>query len=479
MFRIIPSNITAKRIFIFALLPIILFTCSAAAPKILPTAPDALLFSETIMVPLSPLLELLSLSVISTDNSFEISNGRKKIIIVIDETAALANGKNITLQMAPFTRTGVCYIPLEACINALGGSCDMVAITSSVNIKIPGQKSIMLPTRLVGDESKTFRDDHAALFSISLDGKKVQRLSFNNTDDHAPTFSPDGKIMLYQRNDDIFIRAVNSSAGNYLFQTNANSQRSYQICTFTPKEILYVQHNRIDDDSDANRYIGLISHSGKNRRLLANGHSPMMTPNGKYIIYSYRNSNSTTLLRIMTAQGTDDRLLIDGDNALMHPAQQLLFFQRRYCDMANSHGGEMPVYQLLTSYATDKNQFPQCLLEPLDGEITGDETEAFFKNDGNYLAFRKAGQGLFMIDFAKNNRRQLTTNPEDCSPRFSNNNLLIFLRRQVLMSVNIDNGVEQVIYTDRPVLSFNITPDGNSIIFSALPEDKNYNLFLG
>ena len=163
----------------------------------------------------------------------------------------------------------------------------------------------------------------------------------------------------------------------------------------------------------------------------------------------------------------------------MHPAQQLLFFQRRYCDMADARGGEMPVYRLLTCYSIDKNQYPLRLLEPLEGQITGDEIETTFSNDGSHLAFRKTGVGLFVIDFAQQQRSQITKNATDNTPRFSNNNSIIFLRKQVLMSVNIETGIEQVIYDTHPVLSFSISPNAQSVIFSALPEEKNFTLYLG
>ena len=78
-------------------------------------------------------------------------------------------------------------------------------------------------------------------------------------------------------------------------------------------KFLFVQEEQIDEIGDENRSIGLYNLANRKRILLAKGHSPMITPNGKYIVYGYNYNVAGSLLHIMTVNGKNDRLLIDGD----------------------------------------------------------------------------------------------------------------------------------------------------------------------
>ena len=205
-----------------------------AASEIMPTIPDALLFSQTVMAPLPPLAELLSLTIKEDDKSITITRNDHKIFFFIDDTTALANGKEISLKMAPFIHTGICYVPLEELVITLGGNYSLLKNASVIRVDMPGQNSLNLPVRTEAADRKWFRDDHTALYAIFLNGQGLRRLTFNESDDSAPLFSPNGKMMLYKRDNGMFIRDINNSDGNYIFRTYASSQRNYQISAFSP-----------------------------------------------------------------------------------------------------------------------------------------------------------------------------------------------------------------------------------------------------
>ena len=454
-----------------------------AAPGIVPTTPDALRFGDTVMAPLPPLIDLLELSISPTGESqWRVARAQRSFSFSLGEAAALANDRTLTLPATPFTRADVAYLPLVALIHALGGRCTEQQAGQAMHITLPGmRRALVLAIVDQGTDYSWFRDDNAELFAIRLDGGGLRRLTYNRSEDHAPIFSPDGKDLLYLRDDALFLRPITAPDGRHLLRPYPDKKRIYTSLAFTPngKEILFVQEDRGGAPGDAQHRIGLIGRDGAHRRLLADGHAPALSPDGTMLVYGYREPGKATQLRMMALREKKETLLIDGDMPLWHPQLSWLYFQRRYCDMANARGGEMPVNSLLTGYALGKNRQPHRLHEPTGGLETGDELEACLSRDGKTIVFRKDGHGLFLLNADLTNRRKITGNPADHSAVFCPDGRLIFLRNNVLMLVDPETRHESVLYGDRPVRNFSVTPDGLSVIFSALPEEKSFTLFLG
>ncbi len=104
------------------------------------------------------------------------------------------------------------------------------------------------------------------IFSISIDGQNKRQLTNNQIDDGSPSFSPDGRKILFvshfDNNYDIFVMSVN---GTNLQQLTHTTSGDYQPC-FSPdgQQIVYVSNRNNDYE------LFIMDKDGQNQRPLTN-----------------------------------------------------------------------------------------------------------------------------------------------------------------------------------------------------------------
>jgi len=303
-------------------------------------------------------------------------------------------------------------------------------------------------------------DDDWELYTISIDGGPVRRLTTDAVQSGHPRVSPDGRWLLYEQSDDarkessLFLRGTLDADGRLLTGIISAS--------FTPDSRLLFTENIPAEQGTLESWFGVMACDGTEKQLYRQGKSPKMSPDGKNIAFTDLQGN----VLLIDAEGKAEAVSLGkGVPCAFNHDGSMLAVSREY-RMGNSLFN-FPVVHVLTGKEAGS------VYEVPEAERRNREHCWGFVADGRLLCTRD-GDGIFL---ANPQRHTLTwiTRSDDWAPGVTPDGAaLVFLRLRgqwaQLCRINLDGSHFTPVTSalvDTP--NYTLTPDGKTIIFSAIP----------
>ncbi|MHB9131745.1 MAG: stalk domain-containing protein [Armatimonadota bacterium] len=243
---------------------------------------------------------------------------------------AVSNGKAITLPAATVEVDDTLFVPVRPLLDALGGTLTFNPAQGGFLLTFPGwAKPMVLPS---AKDSRISLG--SALFGVNLDGTEQRKLTFD-TDVKIPLVSPDGRWLIVERSNGIFIRQTDDAQGQPLLLSPAHYVPGEVVFTPDSTAVLLTRWTQetVKDSSSAYHIIyhpELISITladGK-RRSLGLYANPVVSPDGMLIAGMQKDKDQVSQVWLMQADGTMAHKLTTGVPLHFTPDGTQLVVQR-------------------------------------------------------------------------------------------------------------------------------------------------------
>lgn len=424
---------------------------------------SALLVNEdNIMLPLEPLMQLLTGNITRSENGeISFSYRNKKVTLQHGNRNATINGVIATLPIAPLGITNITYLPADDCITALGGRFVVSKKEQIAYITFPGMKEPwQLPLEDITVPFEEYQDNDRELYYINTNNSDIHRLTYNAANDEQVAISFDDATFIYRQHDD---------TGTRIRQRKWKSPYSTLLCQSSDPDNSKMHSPLLSPDNKAIFYINIHGEQrrlyrqtipGQQAILLAeDSSSPCFMPDRQTIIVNSAGEIISIHLpdgafRTIT-KGNAQVISPNGKYLLYRETRRLAGFPEKNCQM------------LVTRVFGDGEDAGQCWRAE-EKYCIADEFEPSFNTESTKIAFVRRGVGIYLMNPDRNELVAITENPEDRHPRFSQDGKsVIFLRKDQLCSLNIADKHITVVSPELTVNDFTISRDGSLILFSA------------
>ena len=272
------------------------------------------------------------------------------------------------------------------------------------------------------------------IYVMDADGKNQRRLTNNPASDHSPSWSPDGKRVVFCSNRDghvihgiptYEIYVMDADGGNQQRLTdNPNNDSSP---SWSPDGKWIAFDSVRGDGAGRLRHVDIyvMDADGKNQQRLTNNpasdHSPSWSPDGKRIVFSarkdghFRNDFGITYeIYVMDADGGNQQRLTENRHNDWRPVWSP---DGKRIAFTSDRKGNLENFDIYVIDADGGNQ--QRLTEN-----RVDDSSPSWSPDGKRIAFTSVRDGdyeIYMMDADGGNLQNLTNNPHsDASPAWLN-----------------------------------------------------------
>lgn len=153
-------------------------------------------------------------------------------------------------------------------------------------------------------DSGKYDKDKWEIYTVDASGEKLQNITQNKSEDLWPSFSPDGRKIVFQSdrngNPDIFI--MNADGTNVQQITSDSTRESYPGFSPDGKKVLFTSKR------DGNEELFEVNYHGTEIRRLTNSPgnelSPSYSPDGKMITYFYEKGDHHDQVYVAKADGS-------------------------------------------------------------------------------------------------------------------------------------------------------------------------------
>jgi len=304
-------------------------------------------------------------------------------------------------------------------------------INKTTTIKAISIKSGMIDSEIISKEYKfssngytgtvvfnSFRDLNGEIYAMNPDGTGQTRLTFNNSDDVFPSWSPDGSkiafVSVRNGNPEIYVMNANGSNQTQLtFSTVSTYSSTYPKWSPDGTKIAY------ESNRSGNFEIWVVDFMGSQTRLTFNNAStrtPAWSPDGLKIAY-ISNVNGYYELYTMNSDGTNKKQITNNKSGCVNPAwspdgQKILFSSNK----DNYSFYEIFVIDLKTNVQTKLTNLNYNSLKYPE-----------WSPDGSKILFSSlegTSQNIYIMDIDGNNLKRLTTSALDYYTSWSATNLV-------------------------------------------------------
>ena len=470
---------------IFILLPAAVAGLTAPF-SIVTEAPIIILVNDDGVAALRPLAEILgakmtvaneTVMVTRNGKSFQCANGKKQ---------ALKNGVPCKLPITPFTREGICYVPVQSLVTALGGTYD-ISMDSENNpltatIALPGAKPLRLScTGYRVSHPDDFITD-PALFIVDIDGRNQRQLSYGDEGIANIAVSPDGAMIAYCEHDAIILRKTNSPYAEKIFGAASSHYSGYSDLSFSPdsRRLLFCDLHRVKGYGDKS-YVYYVNTDGSGQRFVTKGFNPRWSPDGKFIALADVDLHNILKVYLVDANLEHCHAIVEGcwSPCFSADGNNLLLY-RRYAKPHADPKDKDPFYYLNTSIPlAGDGTASGPVREPAPPERQESEwTGCCHPRDNTFVYVNS--HGIFVADIQNRSKKYRVLSADtsllSSAPVFSPDGKSIAFRRaektfqSSLWIANVDGTGLRRITSMRDIYSFVFTPDGKSLLFAGSVE---------
>ena len=299
---------------------------------------------------------------------------------------------------------------------------------------------VLTPLMLVVDAQAQIifvsqRDRNAEIYVMDADGGNQRRLTNNPASDYAPSWSPDGKRIVFVSNRDGHVDAngrltsevyvMDTDGGNPRNLTDHPERDSSPSWSPDGKRIAFESDRDADREDPHNYEIYVMDADGNNPQNLTNSPEedryPSWSPDGKRIVFSAvrdghfkNNLNITDEIYVMDADGGNQQRLTENRNNDWNPSwspdSKRIAFQ-------SDRKGDFVKFDIYVMDADGGNQQKLTNHRAWDGSPS-------WSPDSERIAFwslRDGNADIYVMDADGGNLQNLTNNPHsDASPVWLN-----------------------------------------------------------
>ena len=275
------------------------------------------------------------------------------------------------------------------------------------------------------------RDGNTEIYVMDADGKNQRRLTNNPASDHSPSWSLDGKRIAFVSNRDGHVHPIRGWPTSEIYVMDADGGNQQNVTkdphhdwspSWSPdgKRIVFVSE-RDREDNPHNIEIYVMNADGTNQRRLTNNLTedmhPAWSPDGERIAFSARreghvvhNLDITYEIYVMDADGGNEQRLTENRHNDMHSSwspngERIAFVSDRKGNWEN--------YDIYVMDADGGNQ------QKLTND-RGDDWLPSWSPNGERIAFMSERDGnteIYVMDADGGNQQNLTNHPRnDGSP---------------------------------------------------------------
>jgi hypothetical protein len=111
-----------------------------------PAAPPALLVAGRVAVPVLPIVtRIAERARVDPLGTIEIERSGHRCVLHVGDLSATCDDRIHPLDVAPFARGGVTYVPLAAVVRALGGSVSYDAASTTASVQLSAERRVDTP----------------------------------------------------------------------------------------------------------------------------------------------------------------------------------------------------------------------------------------------------------------------------------------------------------------------------------------------
>ena len=442
----------------------------AAPVAVLPEAPAVLAFQQAGMAPVRPLAEIGGATISAKGALVTVTRDGHTFAFTADSTAALQDGKKITLPLAPFTNSGITYVPVRALVTALGGTMTPATDPHHVQVTFPKSQPIELALQDQPGTPQQLERGASDLYLIPTDGTPLRQLVYDMT---TPTLmgrrfahlTANGAEILYTKGMDIYRRAVSAPTGTNL--TAAYSKDGIMSGNITPcadGSIVFMQFNPKSAEEKPFPDLCRMNADGSGFKRLAKGAFPQVSADGSLIAYMAMDQDKNPTVHVMKVDGSNDRALATGMLSAISPdGSKISYLKAKKTEQGLAPDG-------LSVMTVSDGKVIEPAVDDQKAPVAVNGPYSSFSPDGKSLAVMQMMQGIWTMDAGYANRKQLS-NGNDQWPLYSpDGKQIAFVREGHLLLMNTDGSGVKPLAPGMIIMGFFFTPDGSQIIADGFPE---------
>ena len=444
-----------------------------SAQVIVPEAPTVLQFGKANMVPLPPLVELLQADLTVDGATLTVLRAGKSFFCTVDSRDARQNGKKLRLDVAPFRYADIPYVSVEALLKALGGKSAVDAESNSLILTLANAPELRLPIAAMKGDVAAFRKGDSEIFVARTDGSGVRQLTYNVADEMLVTFSHDNASIVYNQGMDIWRRPVNAPLGvNLTANFSAIGVASAGAVPAPDGGIWFMQAVLEGEYAQEIPDICRMQLDGSAYRRVTTGINPLLSADGKLVVYTTQNPDGVPAVFAMDAEGMNKRQLTLGMLDACSADGSFVIVQREPAQEPVEEDVEEPVMNVPGMLSLiGINTADGTVLFPANDQAQSHEAFSSITPDGKHIVYLQQDNGIWVMDVDRGNQRQLTDNADDWMPRLSHDGTQVaFTRGNSLHIIPFAGGEPTLLSPGIMVRDFSFSADGSQIIFSGMTE---------